>query len=194
MRGVADMLLWGLIATAALTTILYGSQGLGLSRARLQPDAGQARPARLFLEPGQDPPAEAQPTGRRSHEHPLHLAVAVRVDPEGAAADRLASAASHEEADVRRRQLVERQEVIALRRVESRQVVVQLSDQLRDVGLARRFPGQLDVTGRRHGVLPPVVRCAPTRCWASGGARCKRKSASGGSRLTPASARERLRV
>jgi uncharacterized membrane protein YagU involved in acid resistance len=35
MKMTESMLLWGLIATAALTTILQGSQGLGLSRLSL---------------------------------------------------------------------------------------------------------------------------------------------------------------
>lgn len=32
---LAHLLLWGLVATVAMTTILYGSQGLGLSRLNL---------------------------------------------------------------------------------------------------------------------------------------------------------------
>jgi len=35
LESPTDLLLWGLIATVAMTTILYGSQGLGLSRLSL---------------------------------------------------------------------------------------------------------------------------------------------------------------
>src|SRR5207247_426932 len=103
--------------------------------------------------------AQLQAARAGEHEHALDLAVAIAVDAQGAAAQRLAAAAGDEEAEVGAAQRFDVDEVVALDGVERGAVAVQLADELDDLGLARRLGvvGAVAAVGagRRHQLHAP---------------------------------------
>src|SRR5260370_32287358 len=113
-------------------------------RRRLM-DAGlEAHPLKtlargLLLDAHQDRAPQFPPAGLGMHEHSLHFAVAARIDAQRAAANGLAAAPRDEEADVRRAQRVDVEDVVAFRGIERFKIGIECGKEPYHVVLARAF-------------------------------------------------------
>src|SRR5207253_4376038 len=88
---------------------------LGLAHAGLQAHEPQALARRLLLDPREERAPEPLAARRRRDVHALHFTIALRVDAQRAAGERRAAAARDEETDLGTRQLLEGEEMVALR-------------------------------------------------------------------------------
>src|SRR5260370_32473002 len=128
-------------------------------RRRLM-DAGlEAHPLKtlargLLLDAHQDRAPQFPPAGLGMHEHSLHFAVAARIDAQRAAAEGLAAAPRDEEADVRRAQRIDVEDVVAFRGIERLEIGIERRQQPHHVVLARAFKPDADprsASPRYHG-------------------------------------------
>src|SRR5260221_5883162 len=93
----------------------------------------------LLLDAHQDRAPQFPPARLGMHEHAFHFAVARRVDAPRAGADGLAFAPRDEEADVRRTQRVDIEDVVAFRGIERLEKGIERSEEPHHVLLARAF-------------------------------------------------------
>src|SRR6266702_4738566 len=78
-------------------------------------------------------------SGLEAHEHALYFTVAGRINAQRAAADGLAAAPRYEEADVRRAQRFDVEDVVAFRGIERLEIGVERGEEPHHVLLARAF-------------------------------------------------------
>ena len=114
-------------------------QRLGLLHPRLQLEQADARLRRGALEMRQKRTPDATAARARVDEQALDLGLSRRPQREGDAADRATLDPRDQQADIRRGQRLEVDRMPARGRIERREIGVRLPDQLRDLGLTRRF-------------------------------------------------------
>src|SRR5258706_9344035 len=115
------------------------SERCRLMDAGLEAQQRQALLRGLLLDAHQDRAPQFLPAGLGVHEHAFHFAVAGRIDAQRAAADGLAFAPSDEEADVRRAQRVDIEDVVAFRGIERFEKGIERGEEPHHVLLARAF-------------------------------------------------------
>src|SRR5260221_4763987 len=93
----------------------------------------------LLLDAHQDRAPQFPPARLGMHEHAFHFAVARRVDAQRPAADGLAFAPRDEEADARRTQSVDIEDVVAFRGIERLEKGIERGEEPHHVLLARAF-------------------------------------------------------
>src|SRR5258706_6307993 len=110
-----------------------------LMDSRLEAQQREALPRGLLLDAHQDRAPQFLPARLGMHEHAFHFAVARRVDAQRPAAERLAFAPRDEEADVRRTQRVDIEDVVAFRGIERLEKGIERGEEPHHVLLARAF-------------------------------------------------------
>src|SRR5258706_12613778 len=115
------------------------SERCRLMDAGLEAQQRQALLRGLLLDAHQDRAPQFLPARLGMHEHAFHFAVARRIDAQRPAAERLAFAPSDEEADVRRTQRVDIEDVVAFRGIERLEKGIERGEEPHHVLLARAF-------------------------------------------------------
>src|SRR5258706_12570918 len=110
-----------------------------LMDSRLEAQEREALPRGLLLDVHQDRAPQLLPARPGMHEHAFHFAVAGRIDAQRPAADGLALAPRDEEADVRRTQRVDIEDVVAFRGIERLEKGIERGEEPQHVLLARAF-------------------------------------------------------
>src|SRR5882724_10860659 len=110
-----------------------------LMDSRLEAQEREALPRGLLLDAHQDRAPQLLPAGLGMHEHAFHFAVTGRIDAQRPAADGLAFAPRDEEADVRRAQRVDIEDVVAFRGIERLEKGIERGEEPHHVLLARAF-------------------------------------------------------
>src|SRR5260370_1290952 len=105
----------------------------------LEAQQREALPRGLLLDAHQDRAPQFLPARLGMHEHAFHFAVARRIHAQRPAAERLAFAPSDEEADVRRTQRVDIEDVVAFRGIERLEKGIERSEEPHHALLARAF-------------------------------------------------------
>src|SRR5882762_2810010 len=105
--------------------------------SRLEAQQREALPRGLLLDAHQDRAPQFLPAGLGMHEHAFHFAVAGRIDAQRAAAEGLAFAPSDEEADVRRTQRVDIEDVVAFWGIERLEKGIERGEEPHNVLVAR---------------------------------------------------------
>src|SRR5712691_2012199 len=123
---------------------------LHLMDAGLEAHPPKTLPRGLLLDSRQDRAPQFPPAGLGMHVHALHFAVAGCINAQCAAADGLVAAPRYEEADVRRAQRVDVEDVVAFRGIERFQIGIERGEEPHHVVLARAF----DSDGSRQRSLP----------------------------------------